>query len=93
MSKANNLLSGGFVGNLQGVDARVKTLRQEIVSLAGDATADDEKKVLAEAKVQVDKTLAVVDKVLAAGAKDAASAGAMLKKVGALGDLVEFRTA
>ena len=83
MSKANNLLSGEFVGNLQGADKRIKELRQEMIALAGDATAEDEKKVLAEAKVQVDKTLVEVDKTLMIGAKDVAGAGAVLSKVDA----------
>lgn len=83
MSKANNLLSGGFVGNLKGADKRIKDLRQEMVALAGDATAEDEKKVLAEAKLQVDKTLLAVDKSLSTGANDVAGAGAILSKVDA----------
>jgi hypothetical protein len=81
MSKANNLLTGGFIADLQGVDARVKKLRQEMVAVVGTAKTDEEKAVLNEAKIQVDKSLAAIDKTLAAGASDAASASAVLKKI------------
>jgi hypothetical protein len=81
MSKANNLLSGGFVGQLKDVDARIKTTRKTLIATAGKPKTPEEKSVFAAAKVQVDTTLASVEVMLKSGAVDAASASAVMKKV------------
>lgn len=81
MSKANNLLSGGFVGELSSVDGRIKAIRKDLVAAAGEGSTPEEQKLFEAAKLQVEKSLSGVEATLKAGASDTATASAVLKKV------------
>jgi DNA repair exonuclease SbcCD ATPase subunit len=81
MAIANRSLSSGFIGQLRGVDKQIKKLREQVLSLTGDAETDDEKRVLDEAKKQADATFASVDSLLKAGARTPAEASAILEKI------------
>lgn len=81
MSKANALLSGGFVGLLKETDARIKATRKSLVAAVGETRTEEEKRVFEAAKVQVDSTLASVEVMLKSGAIDAASATAVMNKI------------
>lgn len=80
MSSANGLLSGGFVGKLSNLDGKIKKV-QSAATTAATAAADKTDRMAArqvsDAAKQVVKE---VKAVLKKGAKDVASAGAILDK-------------
>jgi len=79
MAKANQMLTTGFVDGLRKIDERIDQLRKQLVRLAGDATTDEEKRALEEAKKQVDKALADVEATIRRGAKDVTGATALVR--------------
>jgi len=83
LSAANSTLMGGFVSDLNRIDTKLKKLREsrvEAASQAGDASSRLGAKVAAE---DAQKTVDRVEATLKQGAKDEASANAVLKKVNA----------
>jgi len=81
LQSANKALMAGFVGQLKGVEAKLDKLRKkrvEAASKAGDESSRLAAKLAAE---DAQKTVDRVEKVLKTGAKDDASANAVLKKV------------
>ncbi len=91
LSAANSTLMNGFVGDLNRIDSKLKKLREsrvEAASKAGDASGRLGAKVAAE---DAQKTVDRVDKLLKQGAKDEASANAILKK--ALSDIKTAQSA
>lgn len=81
LSEANSALMAGWVRDLQGLDESMKTLRTkrvEAAAQAGDESSRLGAKVAAE---DAQKALDRAEKALAAGAKDEASATAVVKSV------------
>jgi colicin import membrane protein len=81
LSAANSALRAGFVTDLDGLDAKIKKVREkrvEAAAKAGDASTQAAAKLAAE---DADKTLDRIEKTLASGAADEAAANAVLKKV------------
>ena len=81
LSAANGKLRGGFVTDLDGLDKKIKAVREkrvEAAAKAGDAASAAAAKLAAE---DADKTLTRIEKTLKDGAKDEAAANAVLKKV------------
>lgn len=81
LSEANSMLMGGFVRDLEGLDKAMKDLRTqrvEAAAKAGDESSRLGAKVAAE---DAGKALDRADKALLAGAKDEATATAVVKKV------------
>lgn len=88
LSAANGKLRGGFVSDLDGLDAKIKKVREkrvEAAAQAGDAQSAAAAKLAAG---DADKTLTRIEKTLQTGAKDEAGANAVLKKV-----LADLKTA
>jgi colicin import membrane protein len=81
LSAANKALSGGFVSDLQGLDAKIKKLREKRVEAAAKAGDESSRAAAKLAADDADKTLTRVEKTLETGAKDDAGANAVLKKV------------
>lgn len=80
LSSANTTLMQGFVGDLNRIDSKLKKLREsrvEAASQAGDKSSRLGAKVAAQ---DAQKTVERVEKLLKTGAKDEASADAILKK-------------
>ncbi|MCX4245591.1 hypothetical protein [Paraliomyxa miuraensis] len=81
LGEANSTLMGGYVRDLQQLDKDMKDLRTkrvEAAAKAGDESSRLGAKVAAE---DANKALDRADKALAAGAKDEASATAVVKKI------------
>lgn len=81
MAKANAELKAGFVDDLQGLDAKLKKLRESSVEVAAKAGDDSSRLGAKVAAEDAQKTVARVEKTLADGAKDEAAATAVMKKV------------
>lgn len=81
MAKANAELKAGFVNDLQGLDAKLKKLRESSVEVAAKAGDDSSRLGAKVAAEDAQKTVARVEKTLADGAKDEAAATAVMKKV------------
>ena len=81
MAAANSALTAGFVGKLDEVEGKLSKLRETRVDAA--STAGDESSRLAAklAAEDAQKTVERVEKTLADGAKDEASATAVLDKI------------
>lgn len=80
MSAANGELMGGFVSKLNGVDAKLKSLREGAAELGAKA-GKDEKLGAQTAIKDAQDTVKRVEAALKTGAKDEAGAEAVLKKV------------
>lgn len=83
MAAANSELMGGFVGQLKGLDRKLKKLRESKVDAA--AQAGDSSSRLA-AKVAADdaqSTIERVERMLKEGAEDEAAATALMSKISA----------
>lgn len=81
LSEANSLLTGGFVGQLEAVDATVKNIRGKLVE-AGAIAKDAPERARAESvSEEARRTLAEVDRRLRAGATDANGARAVLERI------------
>ncbi|MEZ4454858.1 MAG: zinc finger Ran-binding domain-containing protein [Nannocystaceae bacterium] len=81
LSEANGALMKGFVGDLAGLDLRLKDLREkrvEVAAQAGDESSRLAAKVAAE---DAQKALDRVDAALKAGAADEAAAAVILRKI------------
>lgn len=90
MSAANSEIMAGFVGDLKGLDAELKKLRESAAEVAAKAGKDEKlgAKVAAE---DAQKTVARVEKTLETGAADEAAATAVMKKI--LGDIATAQSA
>ena len=81
MAAANSQLAGGWVTDLDGVEAKLKKLRESAAEVTAKATDDSSR---AGAKVAADdakKTVDRVTKTLETGAKDDAGGAAVVNKV------------
>lgn len=80
MASANSELGAGFVGQLKGLDAKLKKLRETTAEVAAKAGKDQQlgAKVAAE---DAQKTVTRVEATLKTGAKDEAAATAVMKKI------------
>ena len=85
MNAANKKLMGGFVGDLQGLDTKVKALRSKAVDAATRSSDESDRLGAKVASESATKVLDQVEASLKAGGKDEASAAALVKK--ALSDL------
>jgi hypothetical protein len=81
MAKANSELNAGFVNDLQDLEGKLKKLRESSVEVAAKAGDDSSRLGAKVAAEDAQKTVARVEKTLADGAKDEASATAVMKKV------------
>ena len=81
MASANNLLMGGFAGQLRDVDATIKQIRQKLVEVTGKSTDESDRLSAKQAADGAERVLADVAATLRRGAQDPASADVLLKKV------------
>lgn len=81
MAAANQLLSGGFVGQLAAVDASIKKIREQIVEVSGKAADESDRLSARQAAQGAERVLAEVKTTLNRGAGDPAAAAVLLKKV------------
>lgn len=91
MAKANSEIKAGFVSDLEGVDAKIKKLRESSVEVAAKAGDDSSRLGAKIAAENAQKAIASVEKLLETGAADEAAATAVLQKV--LGDLDSAQSA
>lgn len=87
MSDANDLLTGGFVGQLGRVDDAEKRLRRKMTDTTRQAKSDTLRLSASQASQSAERVLAGVSQRLKAGAADPAAAKAVLDKVN--GDIRE----
>lgn len=81
MSDANDLLTRGFVGDLQGVDGAEKRLRRKMTDATRQASSETLRLSAKQAAQSAERVLVEVKERLRAGAADPAAAKAVLSKV------------
>ena len=81
MSKANNLLTGGFVGELDGVDRKKKEIRTKIVDVPAKAKEDGDRNSARSAADMANRIITEVESRLKQGAADPTAAQIVMKKV------------
>ncbi|WP_428262386.1 zinc finger Ran-binding domain-containing protein [Haliangium sp.] len=83
MAAANQLLDGGFVGQLADVDRTTKKIRELIVTVSGKTKDEADRLSARQAAESAERVLSEVQTTLARGAPDPAAAAVVLKKVSA----------
>ena len=78
---ANSALTKGFVGQLKGLDKKLKGLRSKLVDAATGTGDENDRAALKVVHSDISKTLDGIDAKLKAGAKDAKSADIVLKQI------------
>jgi len=81
MAAANDLLSSGFVGALAGIEEKQRALRAKIVTVSTDAEHASDQAGAKAATDDAQRILHNVDDQLKAGAKDAATAQVIVRKI------------
>lgn len=81
MSSANNKLTGGFITQLKGVDAKKKAIQAKIVQVTGGAGDKADRASAQQAAENAKKVIAKVEATLKKGAPDVKSARVIMKQV------------